>query len=140
MNTAPKESHRWWLYVLKLEGGKWYVGITSKTPEERMQERLRGVRAAYWTMKYKPLEIELTEDLGVINKKYAEKYENQVTRLLMKERGINNVRGGDLRSGEDYVKRFGWFYLKDQWELGTVAILSFLVNVYLLIDKFFLAN
>ena len=28
-------SRRWYLYVLKLEGNKWYVGITSQTPEKR---------------------------------------------------------------------------------------------------------
>lgn len=130
--------HHWWLYVLKLEEGKWYVGITSKTPEDRLHEHRLGVRAAYWTKKYHPVDIELIEDLGVVNKEHAEKYEDKITRSLMKERGINNVRGGDLRDVDQYVKRFGWFYLKDQWEILTLLVLSFLVNIYLLIDGYLL--
>jgi len=55
-------------------------------------------------MKYKPLEIEATEDLGIVTKDHAESYENKITRTLMKERGLNNVRGGDLRDVDEYIK------------------------------------
>lgn len=130
-------SNRWYLYILKLEDGKWYVGITSKTPEERFQEHLLKKRGAYWTMRHKPIEIELTEDLGIVSKEHAEKYENKITRQLMKERGLNNVRGGDLRDDDEYIKRFGWIYVKDQWETITIVVLLTLANIYLLIDKFF---
>lgn len=126
----------WHLYVLKLEHSKWYVGITSKTPEERFQEHLLMKRGAYWTMRHKPIEIELTEDLGIVSKDYAEKYENKITRQLMKERGLNNVRGGNLRDDDKYIQRFGWVYVKDQWEIITVVLLLVLTNIYLLIDKF----
>ena len=114
------------------------MGITSKTSEERFQEHVLKRRGAYWTMKHSPLEIELTEDLGVVSKEHAEKYKNKVTRMLMKERGLNNVRGGDLRDADEYVSRFGWLYLKDQWETITIATLLVLLSVYLLIDKYFL--
>lgn len=130
------ENKRWWLYVLKLEDGKWYVGITSKTPEERFQEHALKIRGAYWTMKHKPVAIELTEDLGIVSKQHAEKYENKVARSLMKERGINNVRGGDLRDEGEYIDRFGRYYLKDQWEVLTIVALQTLVIVYLLVDKY----
>ena len=89
-------------------------------------------------MAHKPLSIELTEDLGVVSKDHAEEYENKITRQLMKERGINNVRGGDLRDAQAYIKRFGWIYLKDQWEVVTLVVLQTLVIIYLVIDKFFL--
>lgn len=127
---------RWWLYVLKLEDDKWYVGITSKSPEERFYEHLHHKRAAYWTMKYKPLEIEITEDLGVVSKEHAEKYENKITRLLMKERGLNNVRGGDLRSTTPYVIRFGYIFDKEGWRniLYIGIILIILIAFY--IDKY----
>lgn len=130
--------YRWWLYVLKLEDGRWYVGITSKTPEERFQEHLLGKRGAYWTMKHRPIEIELREDLGVVSKEHAEKYENKVTRKLMEERGLNNVRGGDLRDVEEYTKRFGYIWDKFGWETITLIALQALVIVYLLIDKYFM--
>lgn len=132
------QNKRWWLYILKLEDDKWYVGITSKTPEQRFQEHVLKKRGAYWTMAHKPLSIELTEDLGVVTRTHAEEYENKVTRDLMKERGINNVRGGDLRDAKEYVKRFGWIYLKDQWAVITLVAFQTLTIIYLVIDKFFL--
>lgn len=129
------QNKRWWLYVLKLEKEKWYVGITSKTPEERFREHALHKRAAYWTMKYKPLEIELVEDLGEVSKEQAEDYENKITRSLMKERGLNNVRGGDLRDIDDYIVRFGWVYIKEQWVLLTLLAFFMLLSGYLIIDK-----
>lgn len=128
----------WWLYIIELENDKWYVGITSKTPEERFLEHVHHTRAAYWTMKYKPLKIELTEDLGIVSQEHAEKYENKITRDLMKERGINNVRGGDLRQTDDYIKRFGYIWDKFGWETIVVLLMSLLVIACLLIDKLLL--
>lgn len=132
MNNPKK---RWYLYILKLEDSKYYVGITSKTPKVRMHEHLNGVRAAYWTSKHKPIEIILEEDLGVVTKSHAERYENQITRNLMKERGINNVRGGDLTSTEKYIKRFGYFWLEDIWNVITYIILLLIIIIYLVIDR-----
>ena len=129
---------RWWLYILKLEHDKWYVGITSKSPEERFREHKLGIRCAYWTKAYKPIEIELREDLGIVSKEHAETYENKITRRLMKERGLNNVRGGDLRDNDEYVKRFGWIYIKSDWQKLTIAAFFMFSTFYLLFDKFFL--
>lgn len=137
-NLSMDTKRRWWLYVLKLEHGKWYVGITSQEPQVRFLEHKAGRRAAYWTMAHKPLEIELTEDLGVVTRQHAEVHENKITRSLMKERGLNNVRGGDLTNIDDYIKRFGWIYLKDGWQLITLIVFLLLVILVLLIDKFFL--
>lgn len=131
-------SNHWWLYVLRLEGGKFYVGITSKTPEIRMQEHLAGKRVAYWTAKHKPVEIIHREDLGRIDKSKAEKRENKITRALMKQRGINNVRGGDLTSTDDYIKRFGYIWDKDGWQTIVGVTLLLLCLLYLVIDKYFL--
>lgn len=137
MNTKNTKKH-WHLYVLRLEDGKFYVGITSKTPQIRMQEHLDGVRVAYWTAKHRPIEIIHAEDLGYILKSTAEKRENKMVRALMKQRGINNVRGGDLTSVEDYIPRFGYFWLKREWETVMYVIASTMFIGYLLIDKHFL--
>lgn len=123
---------------MKLQQGKYYIGITSKSPNERLEEHTLGKRAAYWTMKYKPIEIELYEDLGVVSKQHAEQYENKVTRSLMRERGLNNVRGGDLRSVDNYIHRFGYVWDMFTWEAITLITLQFLVILYLLIDKYIL--
>lgn len=128
------EKH-WTLYILKLEQGKWYVGITSKKLEIRFEQHARK-RGAYWTMKYKPLEIELVEDLGIVTKEHAEKYENKITRSLMKERGINNVRGGDLKHDEEYVQRFGYYRSKIAWEAQLGLWLISLLFFALFVDKY----
>lgn len=135
---AYKQHKRWWLYILQLEKGKWYVGITTKTPEERFNEHKLGKRAAYWTMRYKPVSIELIEDLGIVSKEHAETYENKTTRLLMKERGLNNVRGGDLTGVDDYTKRFGRIWDRLGWDTITLITAQMLFIIYLLIDKYFL--
>lgn len=127
---------RWWLYILKLENDKWYVGITSKSPEERFNEHLAGKRAAYWTIEHKPIEIEKFEDLGVVSKEHAEKYEKVVTRSLMKERGLNNVRGGDLRDVGQYVRRFGWIWKKEEYSdikwAFIIALILIINGVYII--------
>lgn len=122
---------QWWLYVLKLEEGKWYVGITSQSPEKRMQEHVDGVRAAYWTQRYKPLELTASEDLGVISKDDAEKRENKLVRNLMREYGYNNVRGGDLTSVEDYSVVFGTVMDRFGWETILVVVFLLLVALFL---------
>ena len=138
MTRQDKDTCHWWLYVLRLQDGRWYVGITAKTPEIRLQEHLEGTRAAYWTAKHKPIEIVYREDLGNITKAKAERRENKYTRALMKQRGINNVRGGDLTSTDEYTQRFGYIWDKDGWYAITVVVFLLLVITYLLIDKYFL--
>ena len=119
-----------WLYVLKLQSGKYYVGITTKTPEARLQEHLKGIRAAYWTMQYKPISIIARKDLGVTSEARATQYENKVTRQYMKKCGTNNVRGGDLTDVEDYAIHFNRFLLKDGWRaLIGVVILVLIIFV-----------
>jgi|GEM_PF-752975 len=127
---------KWWVYVLKLQQDKYYVGITSKTPEERMWEHKHKVRAAYWTMKYPPIEIVHTEDLGVISKAEAEKRENAVVRDGISRHGLNNVRGGDICGTVDHIPRFGSYWTKDNWETVTYIVLLNLIIFLLLIDKF----
>lgn len=128
----------WQLYVLRLQDGKFYVGITSKNPEVRMQEHINGVRVAYWTAKHKPIEIIHTEDLGNIEKSKAEKRENKMVRALMKQRGLNNVRGGDLTSVDEYIKRFGYIWDRDGWQLIVYIVFLLLLLSYFVIDKYFL--
>ncbi len=132
----------WWLYVLRLEQGKYYVGITSQTPEIRMQEHVDGVRGAYWTKQYKPIEIFYKEQIGAMEKADAEKIENVSVRKYMKQFGLNNVRGGDLtgnltvsKTGE-YSKFFGYIYMKR--ELDAAKFIYFLI--FCMLVMFFLGR
>lgn len=125
------------LYVLKLEQDKYYVGITTKTPEIRFQEHLNGVRPAKWTMRYKPVAVIDTKDLGQMTKEEAEAYETRVVLKYMKERGVNKARGGDLTSEEDYALIAGRaFNALDWYSFKTVYILLAIIVVLVFIYYF----
>ena len=73
------------IYVLKCQGGKYYVGKTD-TFDKRYKEHLTGEGAA-WTKKYRPIGIE-----KVIK---GDKFdENKITKQYMDKYGVDNVRGG----------------------------------------------
>ncbi len=131
-----EEHKKWWLYILKLEDNKWYVGITSKTPEKRFAQHKSGFLAAAWTKRYRPISIHYKKDLGVCTIEQAQLYEGRVTRKYMEEYGDNNVRGGDLTDDTEYIRRFGWFYTKDGWETVTLIILSMLIIFAFILDKY----
>jgi predicted GIY-YIG superfamily endonuclease len=140
LRIMNNEKH-YWLYALKLEQGKYYVGITSKTPEERFKEHLSAFLAAEWTKIYKPIKIDQTVDLGVTTFEKAEEYENKVTRRYIKEYGFNNVRGGDITYRGSYVKRFGYLYTDHAWELifnlYVIQVLITVLGLYIVIDYIF---
>ena len=124
------------LYVLLLEQHKFYIGITSKTPEERFREHKNGFLAARWTKKYAPIKIIDTKDLGMMTLAEAESFENKVVRAYMQEKGYNNARGGDATSEDDYVKRFGWLIELREYDalalmilLAAICILSIVLRV-----------
>lgn len=119
----------WWVYVLRLEEGKYYVGITSQTPEIRMQEHLQHIRGANWTRKYPPTEIIYQENLGVITKAEAEAVENIAVRKYIKKYSLNNVRGGDITVTNELVKKFGYYI--DRYEYQ--AFIGFLILIFLII-------
>ena len=126
-----KQKKYFWLYVLKLEQEKYYVGITTKAPEDRMKEHLNEFIGAAWTKKYKPLTLLDKKDLGFMTYEEAEKYENKVLRKYMDERGYNNVRGGDLSSTDVFVKRFGQYWAKETWQAGVAIIILLAIIVIL---------
>lgn len=132
---------RWRLYILKLEHDKWYVGITSKTPEERYDQHLRGIWAAEWTKIHKPLSIHAAEDLGELTKIEAEDLEHQKTRELMKIYGWQNVRGGRFRSIA-YKKHYGILWrVNTENDMPTIDTLQalhviFLVLIIVMIQAF----
>jgi len=74
------------IYVLRLRGGKYYVGKTDNV-EKRFQQHMNGSGAS-WTRKYKPIAIE-----RVINNASVFE-EDKVTKEYMAKHGLDNVRGG----------------------------------------------
>lgn len=74
------------IYVLLLEGGRYYVG-KSDNVLRRYQQHLNGKGCA-WTQKYKPVSLEKTlEGVSVFE-------EDKITKEYMSDHGIANVRGG----------------------------------------------
>ena len=134
-NKKPKQ---YYLYVLKLQGKKYYIGVTSKQPEERFIEHKNGFYGAEWTKLYKPISIEQTVNLGVTTYKKAEEYENKITRVYIRRHGLNNVRGGNITYRGEMVKRFGYIWRAEDWKDMVMLVLLFawmaFLTFYLLYD------
>lgn len=74
------------IYILKLVGGKYYVG-KSVNPLKRYEEHLAGTASA-WTAKYEPVSLErVIENANVFD-------EDRYVKEYMAKYGIQNVRGG----------------------------------------------
>lgn len=91
------------IYVLKLQGGRYYIG-KSENVIKRYQEHLNGNGSA-WTKKYKPIALEkVIENVSSFE-------EDKVTKEYMAKYGIENVRGGSYSSidiseeQEDFLRR-----------------------------------
>jgi len=74
------------VYVLRLAGGRYYVG-KSDDVNKRYSQHLKGQGSA-WTQKYKPIALEKT----IPNVSHFE--EDKVTKEYMAKYGIDKVRGG----------------------------------------------
>lgn len=92
--TNPKDSNNrnYWVYVLKLEYGKYYVGI-ARDIDERFKMHQLGV-GAKWTKIYKPIKIIERISTPYYFSEPAERLEDKTTLRLMKKYGKDNVRGG----------------------------------------------
>jgi len=74
------------IYVLRLQGGRYYVG-KSENVMKRYQQHVAGTGSA-WTKKYKPVAVEKTiENVSPFE-------EDKVTKEYMAKYGIEKVRGG----------------------------------------------
>lgn len=85
------QKNAWYLYVLKLEYDKVYVGITSN-PRKRIRNHFFGTGAEA-TKKFMPLEVlDIIECRSV--REEVEHVENIVTENLFETYGEENVYGG----------------------------------------------
>lgn len=87
----PFQKGAWYLYILKLEYDKIYVGITSN-PRKRIRHHFWG-NGAEVTKKFMPLEVlDIIESRSV--REEIEQIENMVTENLFLKYGEENVYGG----------------------------------------------
>lgn len=91
-NRKPKY-YGYYLYVLELEDGKYYVGL-SHNVSKRCAKHKSG-KGAEWTKLHKPLKIIMSEKTGFYSYREAGLLENKKTLELMKKYGKYNVRGGE---------------------------------------------
>lgn len=86
------------IYVLLLEGGRYYVGKSSNITS-RYNQHMKGSGSA-WTRKFKPISLVKTvENVSPFE-------EDKITKEYMFKYGINNVRGGTYVEMElDYVQK-----------------------------------
>lgn len=82
------------IYVLRLENGKYYVGQTNDLPR-RFRNHLSKSSGAEWTRLHRPIEILRRFRTGLNDPDLALKYENEQTLRCIEEFGWRNVRGGD---------------------------------------------
>lgn len=92
-----------WIYALRLEGEKCYVGQT-KRPRERLGKHFEGNGSA-WTSRHRPIEVIFLKETGLTSWRKALELESAVTLQMAKVFGAANVRGGrwsacDPRIGE----------------------------------------
>ncbi len=138
MSTTTQKSFS--IYVLRLEDGKFYIGMTSKTPQERFLEHKNGFYGAEWTKLYKPISIEQSKDLGFVSYEKAEEYENLITRKYIKKYGLNNVRGGNITYRGKMVRRAGYYWRDEDWKdlvyISIAVIWIFSTTVYIIWDYY----
>jgi len=127
----------YWLYALKLEHNKYYVGFTGKqNPYNRIKEHVEG-EGAKWTQLHKPVEVLEIRDAGEMTLAQIKAYEQNLTWAYMTTYGTNKVRGGIvnytgrvLRVGDRVIMgyMFGSFLL---------AFIVIIENLCLLLYMFF---
>lgn len=132
------DKKHYWLYVLKLEDEKYYIGLISqKDPQSRIKQHVSGFYSAQWVKKHKSIETVELIDLGYITKAEAEERENHRTRQYIKKYGLNSTRGGDLSYSDEYFKIGDRLLTKDNWfniksMLFMMAVILIMTLLYLL--------
>lgn len=81
------------VYVLRLEGDNFYVGLTLGRPAKRIGQH-GGRHGAAWTKLHPPVALVETIDCGTTDEQRATQRENLVTWKYMMRHGWQRVRGG----------------------------------------------
>jgi|SRR5699024_3476468 len=97
--------NNWYYYVLKLEDGCYYVGITT-APSKRIQQHVyKYKQGAAWTKKHEVVDVLRISYIGLTNSHYAKEIERQQTIAMMKKHGWRHVRGSDYCAVSEYIVR-----------------------------------
>jgi predicted GIY-YIG superfamily endonuclease len=91
-----KQDVEYFLFILKLEGDRYYVGYSSK-PDVRIKRYFAG-KGSDWTALYKPVEVLTTRTLGEVCESDAAAKTADATVAMMRLFGWRNVRGAAWKS------------------------------------------
>lgn len=75
------------IYILRLQGGHYYIGKTDNNVMQRYKQHLDG-KGSIWTKTYRPVSVERTI------KSQTSFDEDNYTKEYMKKYGVDKVRGG----------------------------------------------
>lgn len=129
MNVSQNKKH-FWLYVLVLSNGKYYVGKTSrKDPYDRIDEHFHSFYSAQWVKKNGFLDVKEVIDIGATTDYESDVQEQNMTLKYMKKFGYNNVRGGTLNYSGKY-RKVGNRYFRDS-EFSMLIGIVFMTFVIL---------
>lgn len=98
LNKPAHKSKSIFIYVLELNGDRYYVG-QSKKPTQRIKEHFAG-KGSSWTRLYKPVEVIKIIETNTGSWRRALEIETQLTLKLMKIYGWRNVRGGPYSASD----------------------------------------
>lgn len=89
---VSEKKKQYYLYALRLEHGRYYIGITSNI-RKRLWQHYKG-QGAKFTKAFKPLETLGVIDLGITYRTVATSEERRYTYKAIKKYGALCVRGG----------------------------------------------
>ena len=114
----------WYVYILKLEDEKYYIGIAIDPNKRFSEHQQQGKDCASWCKKYKPIEIIEIIETNYKAMKDATLIEDIHTLRYIETFGAENVRGGRYLGNESSVKRKS----KSHLERGYISIMHKLIK------------
>lgn len=130
LNNYQKQIRYFWLYALKLEKGKYYVGLSSRKLGVRLREH-GGSLGAAWTKKFRPIEVIEVQDLGRLPRFVAEKFEHELFEDYVRNYNLRNVRGGKVTTTKPIFKIWKYYIPVSALEGIVVTIGALLCLIYL---------
>lgn len=144
--TDGSNAATFWLYVLELANGNFYVGMT-RNVDARFKKHLSGT-GSHWTALHRPLRVLRCADTGLTSDSEAARIEDALTLQTMEQFGRHRVRGGQYctleqaevdaaltRQGHwDRVARVDLsrrsYDLQDSWHAALEKILELALRYY----------
>lgn len=102
--AVSKVSKSAYIYILKLENNKYYVGTTTDY-ERRFKQHVEGRgHGSKWTEKYKPINITNVYELKNMSIKKSFPFEDYIAEEMILKYGYENVRGGKFTQSVEINK------------------------------------